>query len=196
MQLYAFSKWGLASGHATDALMFENLTIPELGIPAFTIRPSQASPFSWDRSAGGIEWLVGGTVGDGYETDLTADDHMVVWALQGTSTLATPWEHVTLSHKVLHTLDYAHPEHAIHSPLPGLVPAKWLGLRFDQQQAGATGAIRPLPNGFKARAVRTDQEVGREIDPSQSQALARKGRQVKQIKLGLFAPTGQQHGSQ
>jgi hypothetical protein len=118
VQLYAFSKFGLATGFATDALAFENLSIPELAIPAFTIRPAQSRPSSWDLRGKGTAWFVGGTVGDGYETGITSDDHMVVWALVGTKTLGTPWEHVALLHRVARTLPYVHPERAIQRPGP------------------------------------------------------------------------------
>jgi hypothetical protein len=118
VQLYALSKLRLAARTANQVLLLQNLSIPELGIPAFTIRPAQSRPASWDRHRKGTAWFVGGTVGDGYETGITADHHMAVWALVGTRTLGTPWEHVALVHRVVRTREYVHPEHALQRPGP------------------------------------------------------------------------------
>jgi hypothetical protein len=119
-ELYAFSKAGLATGTATDALLFENLS-SEVGgatIPGFTVRPARARPSSWDLSNDGTEYFTSGTVGDGFETNVTEDNHMVVWALTGTSTLGSASPSVSLHQSVVETLTYVHPHHALQPAGP------------------------------------------------------------------------------
>jgi hypothetical protein len=118
VQLYAFSKAGLATGQATTATYFENLAVPEVGADAFTLRPAWARPSSWDLSNGGTEWFVSGVVGDGFETGITSDDRMVVWGLTGTSTLGGASSSAALDNEVVQTLEYAKPERSLQKPGP------------------------------------------------------------------------------
>lgn len=119
-QLYAFSKAGLAKGSATDALLFENLSsvVDGVAIPGFTVRPAWARPTSWDLGNGGTEYFTSGTVGDGFETNVTEDNHMVVWALTNTSTLGSASPTVSLHQSVVETLTYVHPHHALQADGP------------------------------------------------------------------------------
>ena len=118
VQLYAFSKAGLANGRATTATYFQNLAVPEVGADAFTLRPAWARSTSWDLGSGGTEWFVSGVVGDGFETAITSDDRMVVWGLTGTSTLGSASSTAALDHAVVQTLSYAKPERSLQKPGP------------------------------------------------------------------------------
>ena len=137
-QLYAFSKAGLASGTSTTAVHFENL-VDDSGVKGFTVRPAWARPSSWERGNGGTEFFTSGTVGDGSETGLTEDDHMVVWAITGTSTLGSAAPSVNLQNTVVDTLSYAHPNHALQTD--GVTPF------LDCLNLGCFGTPPPFQEG-------------------------------------------------
>jgi hypothetical protein len=109
-QLYALPKAALAGGSATEAVLFENLSVPSLDQPGFTVRPAWSRPSSWETGRGGTEYFVSSTAGDGSETGNPTgrSDDMVVWALTNTGSLAgTPDLH--LHQAVVKTLVYQFP---------------------------------------------------------------------------------------
>ena len=90
-QLYAMDKADLENGGgATTATYFQNLTVPSLTQKAFTLWPSSSGPHSFVSDAGGVEYFLSSTAGDGSETGNTTrgSDRIVVWALTGTSHLS------------------------------------------------------------------------------------------------------------
>lgn len=118
-QLYALSKSDLEAGAMSPRTVYlQNLTVPELGQKAFTLRPAQSRPGSFVE---GTEYLVSSTAGDGSETGNTTggSDKVVVWGLTGTSSLSTsPSPQLSLQHSVVTTLPYVFPPLALQKDGP------------------------------------------------------------------------------
>jgi hypothetical protein len=111
-QLYAFSKADLIAGDPAPTLVYlENLDVPELGQPSFTVWPAQSRAGEFETSNGGVEYLVSSTAGDGFETGNTTgrSDKMVVWALANTESLGTDTPSLSLSRAIVTTLEYVFP---------------------------------------------------------------------------------------
>jgi hypothetical protein len=121
-QLYALSKADLVAGAVSPrTVYFQNLTVPELGQRAFTLRAAQSRPTSFVSDNGGTEYFVSSTAGDGSETGNTTggSDKIVVWGLTGSQTLAgsaTP--QLALEHDVVTTLPYVFPPLALQRQGP------------------------------------------------------------------------------
>jgi hypothetical protein len=112
VQLYAFSKADLEDGGAyPTTLLYENLRVPELRQKAFTLRAAQSRPDSFEWRAGGVEYLISSTAGDGSETGNTTggSDNVVVWALMDTSSLNSLHPDPVLHHTVVDTIPYVLP---------------------------------------------------------------------------------------
>ena len=125
-QIYAFSKWALASGapavSVTRIDTFGSVAVAsDAGStqPGFTLWPAQSpGTSSYDLSAGGTEYFlssnaadeatrpVSGTGGSGTSSQLVA------WALTNTSSLATPAPAIMLSNVILAVNQYGVPPKA------------------------------------------------------------------------------------
>lgn len=114
-QLYAFSKADLIAGDPAPTLVYlENLDVPELGQPSFTVWPARSRAGEFETANGGVEYLVSSTAGDGFETGNTTgrSDKMVVWALSNTSSLGTDTPALVLDRAIVTTLEYVFPPKA------------------------------------------------------------------------------------
>jgi hypothetical protein len=119
-QLYALSKRDLAQGHAVDGTYFQNLMVPELKQKAFTVWGATSRRTEYTSSDGGTAFFVSSTAGDGSETgNLTGgSDKLVAWALTDTSSLNGSRPDLDLHHKVVQTIPYVFPPHALQKRGP------------------------------------------------------------------------------
>jgi hypothetical protein len=126
VQLYAFSKADLAAGDSDPATVYkENLLVPALGQKAFTLRPAQSSPTSFEIGQGGVEYFVSSTLGDGSETGNTTgrSNNLVLWGLSNTSSLNSGTPDLHLSQVVVPTLPYVLPPKSfMRGASPSLLP--------------------------------------------------------------------------
>jgi hypothetical protein len=109
-QIYAISKKQLVAGAASPTIvLFES---PKLGpFRSFTVWPAVSPKGEESRDAGGTEYFLSSTLGDGSETGNTApsEDRIGVWALTNTSSLDSATPSVRLSNRLLRAAEYALP---------------------------------------------------------------------------------------
>jgi len=118
-QLYAMDKADLENGGPSSAAYFQNLTVPSLGQRAFTLWPSSSTPGSFVSDAGGVEYFLSSTAGDGSETGnaTRGSDRVVVWALTDTSHLSDS-SGARLLQTVVPTEVYVFPPKSLQQPGP------------------------------------------------------------------------------
>jgi hypothetical protein len=138
-QLYAIDKASLMNAGPTTATYFENLTVPSIGQKAFTMWPSSSTPQSFVGQAGGVEYFLSSTAGDGSETGnfTRGSDRIVVWALTGTSHLSSS-SNVRLLQTVVPTEVYTFPPKSLQRPGPTPL------LRCINQGVNCLGAPAPF----------------------------------------------------
>ncbi len=116
-QLYAMSKNALASGaQSVPFVHLENLTVPERGQTAFTLRAANVPGTRWSTSKHGTVFFVSGMVG--YESgNLSPEyDAITLWALSNTASLDSAAPSLKLRHRVVGTELYQIPPPATQRP--------------------------------------------------------------------------------
>src|SRR3954454_17110456 len=120
-QIYAFSKAALASGAASvDVTQIDTHGLDN-GNSGFTVWPAQSPGTSYDSSLGGTEYFMSSNAadeahGDGTTPGPGSSNHLLVWALTNTSSLAGGSPSVALSHDTLTVGQYAIPPKSEQKP--------------------------------------------------------------------------------
>ncbi len=113
-QIYAISKSKLAAGPSASPAVtsFES---PKLGpFNSFTVWPAVSPDHRFADEAGGTEYFLSSTLGDGSETGNTApsENRIGVWAVSNTRTLDSASPNLSLTNRLIRADDYSLPPKA------------------------------------------------------------------------------------
>ena len=118
-QIYAFSKADLIAGAASPSMVsFEG---PKLGpFNSFTVWPAIAPKGGASNAAGGTEFFLSSTLGDGSETGNTAptENRIGVWAITNTKSIDAATPHLRLSNRLIKADTYTLPPKATQKAGP------------------------------------------------------------------------------
>lgn len=114
IQVYAVSKHQLADGRADQVLMFQNVR-PTASRGLLTLWPDRSLASSYDRSNGGVEYLIGNDLYAAYPKPGT---QLITVALVNTSSLDARTAAVRLEYSTTRTIPYTAPPLALQEPGP------------------------------------------------------------------------------
>ncbi|MHB8958104.1 MAG: hypothetical protein ACYDAN_00560 [Candidatus Limnocylindrales bacterium] len=116
-QVYAMSKWALASGGSLDAIHLQGgLYFPsEAASASYSLQPATTPDGSYARANGGTEYFLGALQ---FGDTGAFDNRIAVWALSNTSSLRTSSPALTLSHVVIRSEVYGAPNPVAQKPGP------------------------------------------------------------------------------
>jgi hypothetical protein len=144
IQVYAVSKRQLADGQAERVLMFQNVR-PRASRGLLTLWPARSLPSSYDRSNGGVEYLIGN---DLYAAYPKPGNHLITVALVNTSSLDSRASDVRLEYSTVQTIPYSAPPLALQKPGPTpLLDCLNLGVKCWGEDVGTQKGPIPFPGG-------------------------------------------------
>jgi hypothetical protein len=144
IQVYAVSKRQLADGHADRVLMFQNVR-PTASRGLLTLWPARSLPDSYDRSNGGVEYLIGN---DLYAAYPDPGNHLITVALVNTSSLDAQAPDVRLEYSIVKTVPYSAPPLALQKPGPTpLLDCLNLGVKCFGEDVGTQKGPIPFAGG-------------------------------------------------
>jgi hypothetical protein len=144
IQVYAVSKRQLADRQADRVLMFQNVR-PTASRGLLTVWPARSLPSSYDRSNGGVEYLIGN---DLYAAYPKPGNHLITVALVNTSSLDSRAPDVQLEYSTVQTIPYTAPPLALQKagPTP-LLHCLNLGVKCWGEDVGTQKGPIPFPGG-------------------------------------------------
>ncbi len=116
-QIYAMSKWALASGGALNAIHLQGgqYFADEAASASYSLQPATTPDRSFARSNGGTEFFMGALQ---FGDTGPLDNRIAVWALTNTSSLRTAVPALTLSHVVIQSEVYGAPNPVVQKAGP------------------------------------------------------------------------------
>jgi hypothetical protein len=120
-QVYAMSRTDLTNGGSLQFVQVENLYSAP-GTPAYAVWPAESPPGQFDSSAGGTQYFLSTTGGDGAETGNFRgfSNELVLWKLQNTASLNGPGPFLTMTSSIMQVGTYGLPPKA--NQKPGNIP--------------------------------------------------------------------------
>ena len=116
-QIYAMSKWALASGGTLNAIHLQGgqYFANEAASTSYSLQPATTPDRSFARSSGGTEYFMGALQ---FGDTGPLDNRIAVWALTNTSSLRTSVPALTLSHVVIRSEVYGAPNPLVQKAGP------------------------------------------------------------------------------